>query len=153
MEGETRGSGSSAYLFIVSLEQFNNTLHWPSCTPSGPRTPGPPGTPSNLTQSQTSKLREYFMALETFSNIFLLLRSQDQHSLNIMGCWICAQLCLFRPADRKFNIAKVWPKPTVGIRCPASWIQTSAPFLNTMNQALFCSVSHSPASHYPPSFH
>lgn len=44
-------------------------------------------------------------------------------------------------------------KPTVGIQCPASWIQTSAPFLSTMTQALFCSVSHFPASHYSPSFH
>lgn len=97
-------------LFIASLEQFNNTLHWPSCTLPGPRTPGPPGIPSNLTQSQHSELREHLLDLETISNIFLILHSQDQHSVNIMGCWIYAQLCLFRPAGRKFNIAKEWLK-------------------------------------------
>lgn len=96
-------------LFIVLPEQFNNALYWLSCSPSGPRTPGTPDIPSNSAQSQHFRLGDRLLALEAVSNISLVLPSQEQHSLNSMGCWIYAQLSLPRPADRKLNIAQVWP--------------------------------------------
>lgn len=95
------------YLVIVLLEQFNNTLYWLSCSPSGPRTPGTPGFPNNSAQSQHFRLGDHLLALEAVPNISLAV--SEQHSLNSMGCQIYAQLSLPRPADRKLNIAQVWP--------------------------------------------
>lgn len=109
MAMDMRGSVSSAYL-LYHLNNFTILYTGHPGHPSGPRTPAPPGIPSNLTQSQHSKLREHLLALGTISNIFLMLHSQDKHPLNIIGCWIYAELCLFRPAGRKFSIAKAWLK-------------------------------------------
>lgn len=108
MEVEMRGSVSSAYL----LHHLNNVTILHTGQPVLPLVPGfvVSRHSSTLIQPQHSELREHLLDLETISNIFLILHSQDQHSLSMMGCWIYAQLCLFRPAGRKFNIAKVWMK-------------------------------------------
>lgn len=77
------------------------------------------------------------MALEAASNVSLVLPSREQLSLSRMGCWIYTQLSLSRPADRKLNIAQVWPNsPQWVFNGPAAWTQTSTPFLNTFNQVV-----------------
>lgn len=84
-----------------------------SCFPSSPRTPGLPRILSCLTQSQQSRLGGHLLALEIVFNIFLVIPFQEQHCLNIMGCCICAQLPLPRPAVWKLSIAQIWT-----IECP-----------------------------------
>lgn len=71
-----------------------------------------------------------------------------------MGCCICAQLPLPRPAVRKRSIAQVWTIecPQQAFTGPTAWIQTLSPLLNTFTRP-FCNIVQSPVSHHPLSFH